>query len=159
MVPVFLAASFCQQAATMSAYKFTPRAIASPDAPQKSLVCKRARSGCNRLGAKWVQSTWNKPGSRAEKPRTASLKQPACTHKEHHILSTAEASAFAAQFLDRKVQAAGLGKIEEIWSNSQAGGCAPQWGPLWKGATMRTIWIQNTQWSLEHCSSCALSNL
>ena len=27
----------CQQAATMSAYKFTPRAVASPDAPQKGL--------------------------------------------------------------------------------------------------------------------------
>ena len=24
--------------------------------------------------------------------------------------------------------------------------------PLWKGATMTTIWIQNNQWSLEHCS-------
>ena len=24
--------------------------------------------------------------------------------------------------------------------------------PLWKGATMTTIRIQNNQWSLEHCS-------
>ena len=47
------AASFCQQAGTMSAYKFTQRVVASPDAPQKPLVwvCKRARSG----GVKWVQ--------------------------------------------------------------------------------------------------------
>ena len=44
------AASFCQQAATMSVYKFTQRAVASPDAPQKPLVRKRARSG----GAEWV---------------------------------------------------------------------------------------------------------
>ena len=43
------AASFCQQAAAMSAYKFTPRAVASPHAPQKPLVRKRARSG----GAEW----------------------------------------------------------------------------------------------------------
>ena len=42
---LLLAASFCQQAATMSAYKFTQRVVASPDAPHKPLVCKRARSG------------------------------------------------------------------------------------------------------------------
>ena len=47
------AASFCQQAATMSSYKFTPRAVASPDAPQKPLVHKRARS----QGANWVRVT------------------------------------------------------------------------------------------------------
>ena len=35
----------------MSAYKFTQRAVASPDAPQKPLVRKRARSG----GVRWVQ--------------------------------------------------------------------------------------------------------
>ena len=23
--------------------------------------------------------------------------------------------------------------------------------PAWKGATMTTIWIENNQWSLEHC--------
>ena len=23
--------------------------------------------------------------------------------------------------------------------------------PLWKGAIMTTIWIQNNQWSLKHC--------
>ena len=40
-----LSASFCQQAATVSAYKSTQRAVASPDAPQKPLVRKRAR-GC-----------------------------------------------------------------------------------------------------------------
>ena len=42
-------------------------------------------------------------GSRAKKPRIAKLQQPACTHRKHQILSTAEANAFAAQFLDRKV--------------------------------------------------------
>ena len=47
---MLLAASFCEQAATTSAYNFTPRAVASPDAPQKPLVRKRARSG----GANWV---------------------------------------------------------------------------------------------------------
>ena len=44
-VPVLLATFCCQQAATMSAYKFTQRAIAFPDAPQKRLVLKRACSG------------------------------------------------------------------------------------------------------------------
>ena len=97
--PVFLAASFCQQAATMSAYKFTPRAVASPDAPQKPLVRKRARSG----GVNWVQVSHNEPGRKAKKPRTAGSQQPACTHRGHQILTTAEADSFASQFWDRKV--------------------------------------------------------
>ena len=37
----------------MSSYKFTQRAVASPDAPLKPLVRKRARSG----GETWVQVT------------------------------------------------------------------------------------------------------
>ena len=49
-VPVLPAASFCQQAATMSTYKFTRCAVASPDAPQKPLVCIEhsvgVQSGC-----------------------------------------------------------------------------------------------------------------
>ena len=60
---MLLAASFFQQAAAMSSYKFTPRAVASPDAPQKPLTRKRARSG----GVKWVQVTRHEPGSRAKK--------------------------------------------------------------------------------------------
>ena len=40
IVPVLLAASFCQQAASMSAYKVMPRVVASPKAPQKPLVWK-----------------------------------------------------------------------------------------------------------------------
>ena len=43
----------------LSAYKFTPRAIASPDAPQKPLVHKRAHSG----GVKWVQVSRTEPSS------------------------------------------------------------------------------------------------
>ena len=58
---MLLATSFCQQAATMSAYKFTQRAVASPDAPQKPLVRKRARSG----GADWVKNS-NVPVSEGE---------------------------------------------------------------------------------------------
>ena len=57
---MLLAASFCQQVATMSAYKFSPRAVASPDAPQKRLVRKRARSG----GVKWVQVSQDEPVGR-----------------------------------------------------------------------------------------------
>ena len=89
---------FCQQADTMSAYKFTPRAVASPDAPQKLLVHKRACSG----GAEWVKVTRH-PAKQAKKPRTIGSQQPACTHKEHQILTTAEAASFASQFWDRKV--------------------------------------------------------
>ena len=95
-MPVLLASSFCQQAATMSAYKFTPRAVASPDAPQKPLVRKRGCSG----GAQWVRVQWHQPGSRAKKPRTAGSQQPACTHQ---ILTNAEAASFASQFWDRTV--------------------------------------------------------
>ena len=95
---MLLAASFCQQAATMSVYKFTPRAVASPDAPQKPLVCKRARSG----GETWTKVTQH-PATQATKPRAAGSQQPACTHKEHQILTTAEAASFASQFWDREV--------------------------------------------------------
>ena len=95
-------ASFCQQAATMSTYKFTPRAVASPDAPQKPLVRKRARSGV----AEWVQVARHRPGSQAKKPRTAGSQQPASRHEDHHILSTAEAASFASQFWDCRVHPA-----------------------------------------------------
>ena len=37
--------------ATRSSYKFTPRAVASPDAPQKPLVHKRARFEGGTVGA------------------------------------------------------------------------------------------------------------
>ena len=76
----------------MSSYKFTPRAVASPDAPQKPLARKRARSG----GAEWVQVARHEPGSRAKKPRTSRSQPPACSHKEHDILTTAEATTFVA---------------------------------------------------------------
>ena len=82
----------------MSAYKFTQLAVASPDAPQKPLVRKRARSG----GETWVKVT-REPARPAKKPRTASSQQPASSHKEHPILTSAEAASFASQFWDRKV--------------------------------------------------------
>ena len=46
----------------MSAYKFMQHTVASPDAPQKPLVRKRARSG----GANWVKVT-REPGRQAKK--------------------------------------------------------------------------------------------
>ena len=82
----------------MSSYKFTPRVVASPDAPQRPLMRKRARSG----GAEWVQVTRPELGSQAKKPCTSRSQPPACSHKEHAILTTVEATAFAAQFWDRK---------------------------------------------------------
>ena len=68
-----------------------------PDAPQKPLVRKRARSG----GADCVRVTRERSPSKAKGPRTADLHQPACTHKEHQILTTTEAASFASQFWDR----------------------------------------------------------
>ena len=58
---------FLKKAATTSTYRLTPRAVASPDAPQKPLVRKRARSG----GAQWVRVQRHEPGSRAKKSRTS----------------------------------------------------------------------------------------
>ena len=81
----------------MSSYKFTQRAVASPDAPLQPLVRKRARSA----GENWVRVT-RQPDPRAKKPRTGGSQQPACDHAEHDILSTTEATAFAAQFWDKK---------------------------------------------------------
>ena len=68
----------------MSSYKFTPRAVASPDAPQKPLARKRARSG----GAQWVRVTREEPGSRAKKPRTARSQPPACIKQRNVDLTT-----------------------------------------------------------------------
>ena len=145
---MFLSACFCQQAATMSAYKFTPCAVASPDAPQKPLVRKRARSG----GANWVQVTREKSTSKAKRPRTAGSQQPACTHKEHQILSTAEAASFASQFWDRKAHPTKASQHEflatcidlDLEKNVMS-------QPLWNGTTMRTIWVRNNQRSPVHC--------
>ena len=98
-MPVLLSAYFCQAATISTAYKFTPRAVASPDAPQKPLVRKRARFG----GVNWVPVTRQKCPSKAKKPWLAGSQQPACAHKEHQILSTAKAASFASQFWDCKV--------------------------------------------------------
>ena len=44
-----------------------------------------------------MKVTWE-PARQAKKPRTAGSQQPACTHQEHQMLSTAEAASFACQF-------------------------------------------------------------
>ena len=61
-------------------------------------MSKRALSG----GATWVQVTCQNPPSTAKRPHSYRSKQPACTHKEHNILTSAGATTFAAQFWDRK---------------------------------------------------------
>ena len=95
---MLLAASCCQPAANEFAYKFTQRAIASPDAPQKPLVRKTARSG----GETWVKVT-RELAWQTRKPRTAGSQQPACSHKEHQILTSTEAASFASKIWDRKM--------------------------------------------------------
>ena len=77
-----VACCLCLSTGIHTAYKFTQRAVASPDAPQKALVRKRARSG----GADWVKIARETTPSKAKRPRTAGSQQPACTHKEHLIL-------------------------------------------------------------------------
>ena len=93
----FFAALFCQQFCAMSAYKFLQRAIASPDAPQKLLIRKRARSE----SAEWVRVTRDRP-DKASKPRSVRSQQPSCKHPQHQILNKTEVAAFQANFLDRK---------------------------------------------------------
>ena len=97
--------------------------------------------------------------SLAKKARTSRSQQPACTHKEHQILVSAEAAAFAAQFLDRKAYPTKAHStsfwpraLTLMWRRTSSMHMPMGSLPLWKGATMRTIWIQNSQWSLEHCS-------
>ena len=55
---MLFAASFCQQAAAMSSYKFRPRAVASLDALQKPLTRKRTRSG-PQPGYVWLKSGYS----------------------------------------------------------------------------------------------------
>ena len=129
MMPMLLAASFCQQAATMSAYKFTPRAVASPDAPQKLSVRKRARSvqsGCRWLG------TGMAPYSRFAATCVHAWRKVRLT-KQHNVdlttdglwampLNTGWVPAKARRLQDWE-------KLEKHVPIQQAGGCVPQWGP------------------------------
>ena len=95
----------------MSSYKFTQRAVASPDAPLKPLVRKRARSA----GENWVRVT-RQPDPRAKKPRTGGSQQPACDHAEHdNRWSLGNASEFRVG-TGKEPQVAGLAKAEKICS-------------------------------------------
>jgi hypothetical protein len=137
------AASFCQQATGMSAYKFTQQAVASPDAPQKALVHKKACSG----GADWVQVTRH-PAKQAKKRRTVGSQQPACTHKEHQILSTAE---------DCKVHPMKASQHEFFATCFDVGFegevCPNEVPALVRGAAMTTIRAPNNEWA-KLCSAC-----
>ena len=83
------------------------------------------------------------PGKKASYfPSTAT----ACTHKEHQILTTADAASFAIQFWVRKAHPTKASQQELL-----ATCIAVKPLPLWKGATMRPIRIQNNQCSLKHC--------
>ena len=69
-------------------------ALLLPLMHHKSLWCAKrlalgVQSGCGSL-------------KQAGKPRLAGSQQPACTHKEHQILTTTEVTSFASQFWDRK---------------------------------------------------------
>ena len=86
---MLLAASVCQQAATMSAYKFTCMLL-PPPMHYRNLWCTKERT----LGG----ANWD---PQAKKLHIGVLQQPACNHKEHQILSTTEATGFANQFWDR----------------------------------------------------------
>ena len=139
---MLLAAFLCQQTATMSAYKFTrccfPRCTTETFGAQNS--------GCG--GANWAHVSRDEPSRKAQRPRTASSQQPACTHKEHQILTTVEATAFAAQFWDRKEhpskasQHAFLVTCIDVDLEQKV---------LWKEPILTTTRIRSQQLSLEHC--------
>ena len=98
----------------MSSYKFTPRAVASPDAPQKPLARKRARSG----GAQWVRVTREERGSRAIPWRKVGL------IKQRNVdLTTDGLWAMPLNEGWVPVEVAGLAKIE--CPSPQTGGCLP----------------------------------
>ena len=67
-----------------------------------------------------------------QKPRATSSQQPACTHKEHQILTTAEATAFAAQFWDRTHHPSKLQdwqKLKKYVPNNKHGDVCPNGVP------------------------------
>ena len=141
---MLLAASFCQQAATMSAYKFSPRAVASPDAPQKPLVRKRARSE----GVKWVQVSRDEPGQKAKKPRTAGSQQPACTHEGFVWVK----SGYSETVAWRKVRLTKQHNVDLTTDGLWAMPLNTGWVPVKARRLQDWEKLKNNQWSLEHCS-------
>ena len=102
----------------------------------KSLWCVKGLA----LGAEWVRVTRH-AAKQAEKPHVAGSQQLACTHKEHQILTTAEAASFASQFWDHKVHPTKASQHEFLATciDLDLAACAPvESQPLWNGTTMRT---------------------
>ena len=64
--------------------------------------CTTETFGSQKSTALGVQVSRRTSASPAKRPRTSGSQQPTCNHKEHQILTTAETSAFATQFWDRK---------------------------------------------------------
>ena len=126
---MLLAASFGQQAATMSTYKFTQCAVASPDAEtfgaQKGTLwgCKLGESdpgawqASQKAWYNWFTATCMHPQEH-QNTRNVDLTTDGVGHPSEHRVGASQGT-----------QAAGLGKIEEVCSQSQAGGCVPQWDP------------------------------
>ena len=91
---VLLVGSPCQQAATMSAYTFTLRVHASPDAPHKPLLSRTSRYGDVRR-CKLGTSEPRIARQEAKRPRAARSQQLVCTHTKHNILYTTKVASFA----------------------------------------------------------------
>ena len=125
----------------MSAYRFTQRAVASSDAPQKPLVRKRARSS----GANWVHVTREKSPSKAKKPHKVQL-----TKQRNVDLTIVGPWAMPLNTGWVPVKVHRLydgGKLKKCVPNHKHGGAyAPMESqPLWKGSTMRTNPIQKNE--------------
>ena len=133
----------------MPAYKFTPRVVVSPDAPQKPLVRKRARPG----GANWVRVTRERSPSKAKK-----FAQPVHSNPHaptmHQILTSAEATAFSSQFGDRKIHPTKASQHEFLAMCIDVDLTVEKvHQPLWRGVTMMTIRTGNNEWS-KLCGAC-----
>ena len=122
----------------------------------RNLWCAKERSG----GANWVKVTRDPP-RQAKKPRAAGSQQPACSHEEHQILSTAEAAAFATQFWDCKVHPSKASQHEflatcidvDLEQKVQVGRMTPER----RGTRQRTLHltVMSDPWSIApSCASC-----
>ena len=137
-------------------YHVQPRAVTSPDAPQKPLVrtvtnlqnavaplLQHITQSCRECGQGQSRCGCCHPHQPNEKSTEKGCGQHAPVgHASQHRVGASQG-----------MQAAGLENGRNMFQFTSRRMCAPMGSlPLRKGATMRTIRIQNNQWSLEHCS-------
>ena len=120
-----------------------------PPMHHRNLWCAKERSG----GVKRVQVSRDKPGRKGKKPHTSCSQQPACMVPSHYLLCLCQRSLLQSVRCSVRLQDGGKLNLKIEFQFTSRAMCAPKGClPFRNGATMRTIQIQNNQWSLEHCS-------